>query len=263
MGGRALSTAADKASHHLLKCQVLIRYEIRTAAAILANMATTTTPTEISAQIAGLRDVGRGFYARGWSVGTSSNYSVVTRRDPLELLVTASGKDKGRLSVDDFVRVGGDGQPTIDGQPKASAETMLHVALAADPAIGCVLHTHSVWATLLSDIYFDQDELSIDGYEMLKGLDGIQNHTTSVRIRIFDNTQEIPQLAKQVTSERAAGHAALDYAFLMRRHGLYTWGRDLDSARRHVEVLEFLFEVLVRRLNLRHPNGHPPQPSVL
>ena len=49
--------------------------------------------------------VGRDFHARGWSLGTSSNYSVVLDRDPLRLLITASGKHKERLSPDDFVHV--------------------------------------------------------------------------------------------------------------------------------------------------------------
>jgi methylthioribulose-1-phosphate dehydratase len=37
------------------------------------------------------------------------------------------------------------------------------------------------------------------------------------------------------------------HGFLIRRHGLYTWGRDLDEAKRHVEILEFLFEVIGRK----------------
>ena len=31
----------------------------------------------------------------------------------------------------------------------------------------------------------------------------------------------------------------LQYGYLIRRHGLYTWGRDLEEARRHVEIFEF------------------------
>ena len=58
----------------------------------------------------GLRAVGREFHARGWSLGTSSNYSVVLDRDPLELLITASGKDKSALGPDDFVRVDASGR---------------------------------------------------------------------------------------------------------------------------------------------------------
>src|SRR5436309_7071536 len=81
----------------------------------------------LDAQIDALRDVGAMLWQRGWSVGTSSNYSVVVNREPLELLITASGKDKGRLTRADFVRIGASGRPTTDGQPKSSAETLLHV----------------------------------------------------------------------------------------------------------------------------------------
>jgi len=36
------------------------------------------------------------------------------------------------------------------------------------------------------------------------------------------------------------------HGFLIRRHGLYTWGRDFGEAARHLEVLEFLLEVVGR-----------------
>src|SRR3954468_23989303 len=87
-------------------------------------------------QIDALREVGAMLWQRGWSVGTSSNYSVVVSREPLELLITASGKDKGRLTRGDFVRVGASGKPTIEGQPKSSAETLLHVVAAQQPGVG-------------------------------------------------------------------------------------------------------------------------------
>src|SRR5262245_27220203 len=63
---------------------------------------------EVSA-IGELCHIGRLFYQRGWSVGTSSNYSVVLGRHPLRLLITASGKDKSALSESDFVIVDEEG----------------------------------------------------------------------------------------------------------------------------------------------------------
>src|SRR4029453_1465986 len=81
-------------------------------------------------EIDALREAGQVFWQRGWSVGTRSNYSSVLSKEPLELLITASGKDKGRLTRGDFVRVGANGKPTADGQPKSSAETLLHVVAA-------------------------------------------------------------------------------------------------------------------------------------
>ena len=197
-----------------------------------------------------LRQVGAICWQRGWSVGTSSNYSVVLSREPLELLVTASGKDKGRLTRGDFVRVGADGKPTSEGQPKSSAETLLQVVAAQQPGVGAVLHTHSVWGTLLSDFFAPQGGFEIAGYEMLKGLEGIATHETTAWIEIFENTQDIPSLAEQVRERLLDPAEPLLYGYLIRKHGLYTWGRDLDEARRHVEICEFLFECVARRMVL-------------
>lgn len=201
-------------------------------------------------RIDALRETGAYFWQQGWSLGTSSNYSVVLAQEPLELLITASGKDKGKLTRADFVRVGRDGKATSPGQPKSSAETLLHVVAAEQPDVGAVLHTHSVWGTLLSDHYFGQGGFEISGYEMLKGLEGVTTHEHMQWVPIFENTQHIPDLAEQVREAFADPDRPLRHGYLIRRHGLYTWGRDLEEARRHIEIFEFLFEVTARRLML-------------
>ena len=201
-------------------------------------------------QIDALRELGTMLWQRGWSVGTSSNYSVVVNREPLELLITASGKDKGRLTRADFVCVNANGRPTVEGQPKSSAETLLHVVAAQQPGVGAVLHTHSVWSTVLSDFFHPQGGFELAGYEMLKGLEGISTHETTAWVEIFENTQNIPALAEQVRERMNDAAEPLQHGYLIRRHGLYTWGRDLDEARRHVEIFEFLFECVARRMIL-------------
>jgi methylthioribulose-1-phosphate dehydratase len=202
-------------------------------------------------ELQALQQIGALFYQRGWSVGTSSNYSVVLSRDPLRLLITASGMDKGRLRAADFVIVDDAGKAVDAADPKPSAETLLHVVAAQSPGVGAVLHTHSVWSTILSDLYHDQGGLVIEGYEMLKGLAGVTTHQRRQFVEIFENTQDIPSLAKEVRERFGDAERPLEHGFLLRRHGLYTWGKDLDEARRHIEILEFLFEVLGRRLSLR------------
>ena len=227
---------------------------------------TTTTPaghplSGYRDQIDQLRECGRLFHQRGWSVGTSSNYSVVLGTDPCELIVTASGRDKGRLSPLDFVKLGADGNPTEPNQPKSSAETMLHVVLAGhrcwdDPAnpagpkisSGSILHTHSIWGTLLSDHFFADGGIEFSGYEMLKGLDGIQTHESTHWLPIFENTQDIPVLAEEVSKVLRETPQRMTHGFLIRNHGLYTWGRDVFAARRHIEIYEFLFELTWRKL---------------
>ncbi len=198
-----------------------------------------------------LIDIGSLFYQRQWSVGTSSNYSIRLREKPLRVLITASGKDKGALTTDDFVEVDDHGQRIGQGEAQPSAETMLHVVALAQPELHAVLHTHSVWSTILSERYATQGYIEISGYEMLKGLEGIKTHETTCRIKIFENTQDIGKLAEEVKLLLADPAQPLRYGFLLQRHGLYTWGKDLFTARRHVEILEFLFEVQGRVLSMQ------------
>src|SRR5580704_5951481 len=145
-----------------------------------------------------LQQIGAEFHARGWSLGTSSNYSTVVNREPLQLLLTASGKDKGRLGDDDFVLVDECGRNVDADAPRPSAETLLHCVLARHPGVGAVLHTHSVWGTVLSDAFHSRGRLPIEGYEMLKGLAGVSTHEYRAEIEIFENTQDIASLASVV-----------------------------------------------------------------
>jgi methylthioribulose-1-phosphate dehydratase len=195
---------------------------------------------ELAAQLA---EIGRQCYARGWVLGTSGNFSAVVSRDPLRLAITASGVDKGSLSVGEIVEIDEHGK-VVAGSGRPSAEASLHLAIARVRGTGAVLHTHSIWSTILSDAA-TEGGLAIEGYEMLKGLDGVGTHQHREWLPILDNTQDwaaaTPRVEAMLTEQPNA------HGFLIRRHGLYTWGQDLAEARRHVEILEFLFEVMGRK----------------
>ena len=201
--------------------------------------------------IKGLVETGAFFHQNRWSYGTSSNYSVVLSHDPLRILITASGRDKSKLTPSDFVIVDETGRPIDPKDPKPSAETLLHVVAAKDAGAGAILHTHSIWGTLLSEVFSDKKGIKMEGLEMLKGLSGIETHATSKWIEIFENTQHIPDLAAIIRGRLIDRKNPLKHGYLIRGHGLYTWGRDLDEARRHVEILEFLFELHGRLLSIR------------
>jgi methylthioribulose-1-phosphate dehydratase len=130
------------------------------------------------------------------------------------------------------------------GRP--SAETLLHVEIVRrrGKRAGAVLHTHSVWGTILSDTSTARDGLAIEGFEMLKGLGGVSTHEHREWIPIVDNDQDMERLSANV-GETLVRHPEA-HAFLLRRHGLYTWGATVADAERHVEILEFLFETIGR-----------------
>ena len=190
-----------------------------------------------------LVEIGRRCYARGWTLGTSGNFSAVVSRDPLRLAITSSGVDKGSLTPDQIVEIDGNGR-VLAGAGRPSAESSLHVAITRARGVGAVLHTHSIWSTILSE-ETGTEGLAIEGYEMLKGLNGVATHQHREWLPILENTQDWAAAAPQVAAMLSRQPTA--HGFLIRRHGLYTWGRDLAEARRHLEALEFLFEVMVRK----------------
>ena len=209
-----------------------------------------------------LVDIGRRFYARGWVLGTSGNFSAVVSREPLRLAITASSAHKGRLRRGDILQcdergaiVGrrGPGHRS-PGRKRPSAETLLHVEIARLRGSGAVLHTHSVWTTVLSDLHVADGGLCIEGYEMLKGLDGVRSHEHREWIPIIQNDQNMPRLAERVAD--TLDHAGDAHAFMLWRHGLYTWGDTLADAERHVEILEFLFETIGRRGTMMNWEEH-------
>ena len=193
-----------------------------------------------------LAEIGRQSYARGWTFGTSGNFSAVVSREPLRLAITTSGVDKGLLNASQIVQIDETGRVLGGGAGKPSAEARLHVAVARARGVGAgaVLHTHSIWSTILSDSTADGGVV-IEGYEMLKGLDGVSTHQHREWLPIIENTQDWAIAAAEVEQLLRANPKA--HGFLILRHGLYTWGRDLAAAKRQMEILEFLFEAMGRK----------------
>src|SRR5256884_5451257 len=96
-----------------------------------------------------LAEIGRGFYARGWVLGTSGNFSAVISRKPLRLAITSTGLDKGTLTPEQFLEIG-ESNEVLRGRERPSAEALLHLTVVRELNAGAVLHTHSVWSTVLS-----------------------------------------------------------------------------------------------------------------
>jgi methylthioribulose-1-phosphate dehydratase len=188
---------------------------------------------------------GRRFDTRGWVMGTSGNFSVVIGREPLRFAITPSATFKGELHAGQILEMDDRGAALVSGPARVSAEALLHVEIVRARGAGAVLHTHSIWSTLLSDRFGDAGGFAIEGYEMLKGLEGVRSHEHREWLPIVENDQDMTRLSRVVRTvldEQPAAHG-----FLLRGHGLYTWGADLRQAVRHVEILEFLLEVVGRK----------------
>ena len=189
-------------------------------------------------------------------LGTSGNLSAVAEREPLRLVMSPSGVDKGELAASQMLIIDEHARVVSDRPVKPSDESLLHIRIVKERRAGAVLHTHSVWNTMLSDLYANEGGLNIEGYEMLKGLQGVKTHEHSEWLPIIDNSQEMATLADTIAATLAQHETA--HGFLLKRHGLYSWGDNLAQARRHIEILEFLLQTLGRTLliNRGTRDGH-------
>jgi len=191
-------------------------------------------------------DAGKFLYKQGWSPATSSNYS--SRLDVHHIAITASGMHKGALTNNDIMVIDLNGQ-AYNSNLKPSAETLLHTSIyALFPKVGSVLHTHSLGATVLSRYLHGKASLILRGYELQKAISGQVTHEAELIIPIFENTQDIAALA-QKTSVYFKNSMQVP-AYIIRGHGLYTWGENMKECLRHIEALEFLMQCEIEQIKM-------------
>jgi len=180
---------------------------------------------------------------KGWVPATSGNFSF---RDQGRIFITASGLDKGAITPDDLLEIDLDCR-VLAGIGKPSAETSLHGVIYRDrPESRAVFHVHTIANTLLSNRFASSGAVPLENYELLKALFGVDTHEHRELVPILENSQDYARLALELEAVLREFPGA--HGVLLRRHGLYTWGESVAGARRHLEALEFLFEVESRRL---------------
>jgi methylthioribulose-1-phosphate dehydratase len=181
----------------------------------------------------------RLFYGRGWMMGTAGNLSL--RLPDGTFWITASGRMKGRLGITDFLRMAPGGEVLERGRPddRPSAETSLHDTLyRLYPEAGACFHVHSIPGNVAARLT-DGGSLRLPPLEMIKGF-GIWEEEPEVDLAVLPNYLDVPRIAEEMAARFAAEPPRVP-GFLIRDHGLTTWGRDADAALNHVELFEYIF----------------------
>lgn len=192
----------------------------------------------------------RQFYQLGWMFGTAGNLSA--RAEDGSFWITASGKQKGLLGEDDFVRVSLTGEvlesPAAGNRP--SAETSIHQAIYRlfPEAMACY-HVHSVEANLISSLH-SGDRIPLPPIEMIKGFD-IWEENPQVTMPLFENYASVPRIAEAIRDRFQTAPPDVP-ALLIRNHGVTVWAASPPLAQNRVEIAEYLFRYLLQaRLYLK------------
>lgn len=192
-------------------------------------------------------DLARQFYELGWVTGTGGGICI---REGERVIVAASGVQKERMTPEQMFTLSVDGEVLArpaDASLHPSECSPLFLAAIRLRGAGAVIHSHSMYA-LLATLLFDR-EFDIANIEMIKGIEGMQYHDRLV-VPIIENTSRECDLAASL--EAAIEAYPLTQAVLVRRHGVYIWGRDWIHAKTQAECYEYLFRAAVemRRLGI-------------
>jgi methylthioribulose-1-phosphate dehydratase len=192
-------------------------------------------------------DLARQFYDLGWVTGTGGGICI---RENDRVIIAPSGVQKERMTPDQMFTFSIDGtllDSPGDPELRPSECTALFMAAIRHRDAGAVIHSHSINAMLASLLF--EREFVISELEMIKGIEGMSYHDRLV-VPIIDNTARECDLAASL--EAAILAYPKTYAVLVRRHGVYVWGRDWVRAKTHAECYDYLFRAAaeMRRLGV-------------
>jgi methylthioribulose-1-phosphate dehydratase len=187
----------------------------------------------------------RQFYDHGWVSGTGGGMSI---RDGDRIYVAPSGVQKERLAPEDLFVLDERGEVLErpdDEELSVSACTPLFMNAYRMRDAGAVLHSHSIHAMIATLIH--EEAFRVTQLEMMKGIRGTGYHDELV-VPIIENTAHEHELADDM-AEAMRAHPD-SHAVLVRRHGVYVWGRDWMEAKTQAECYDYLFEASAKMRQL-------------
>lgn len=172
-------------------------------------------------------EVGRRLDQLGFVPATDGNISV--RLGPREIVATASGCRKGRLTPKDFVVIDPEGQ-RLRGAAKVSTEIQMHLQIYRDrPDAGAVVHAHPPTATGFATAGIPLHQCVLPEVVATIGAVPLAPYATP-------STRELPDSIRPFLPD----HDAL----LLANHGAVTFGADLFTAACRMETVEQFAKIL-------------------
>jgi len=182
----------------------------------------------------------RLFYTQGWVSGTGGGISI---RDGEHILMAPSAVQKERIAPDDLFTLDLEGR-VIDGPDRfrvSECRPLFMLAYTMRGA-GAALHSHSANA-VLATLATPGDVFEVTHLEMLKGIADL-GYRDTLRVPIIENTPRESQL--EASMRQAMETFPEAQAVLVRRHGVYVWGRDWVQAKTQAECFDYLFGMAVQ-----------------
>ncbi len=204
---------------------------------------------KIKEELASLVEYSRAYYSRMWMFATAGNLSVLDPESGV-IWITASGKDKGRLTVDDFIGVSlRSGEPLEDDGKRPSAETSIHTAIYSMlTGSTCILHVHTPTSCSL-EFGLSKEEsfrfVTLPNTEILKAFGNFLEEP-NLKALVVHNHGFVPKISEDF--KLALNKKIPDVPFfLIENHGITVWGKNVWDANKNLEAAEFVLQVMLAR----------------
>jgi L-ribulose-5-phosphate 4-epimerase len=194
----------------------------------------------------------------GLVVETWGNASAIDRERGL-VVIKPSGVPYQDMLPEHMVVVELDSGKVLQGKLNPSSDTATHLVLyRAFPAIGGVVHTHSLYATAWA-----QAQRAIPSYGTTQA-DYWYGDVPCTRLLMADEIKSSYETnTGHVIVETFRGLDPLQHpAVLVASHGPFTWGKNVNAAVRNAVVLEFVARLASETLRL-NPGVQPMQAALL
>jgi methylthioribulose-1-phosphate dehydratase len=199
-------------------------------------------------------EICKQFYSKGWVSGTGGGISI--KRDG-KVYIAPSGVHKERMEESQIFILDGDTMKILYNpndfvldRYKDFKVSECHTLFqnAFEKGAGAVMHSHSVNAVLATMINSEATEFTCSHLEMIKGIRG-HGYFDKLVVPIIENTAHEHELCDEM--KNAMTKYPGTFAVLVRRHGVYVWGKDWIECKTHVECYDYLFGLVVEM----HKNG--------
>jgi len=189
-------------------------------------------------------------YNNGWVTGTGGGMTIKYGK---KIYIAPSGVQKEYMKPEDlFVldeqeNILSTPPPEKGFTPSQCTPLFFNAYLLRDA--GAVIHTHSQNAVMVTLVY--DNVFRITHQEMIKGIKKGHgpnatnlNYYDELVVPIIENTAQEKDLKDRM--EAAMMQYPDSNAVLVRRHGVYVWGKDWIKAKTMNECYDYLFEIAIK-----------------
>jgi L-ribulose-5-phosphate 4-epimerase len=194
----------------------------------------------------------------GLVIQTWGNASGIDRRRGL-VVIKPSGVPYEGMMPRHMVVVSLASGKVIEGRLKPSSDTATHLVLyRAFPAIGGIIHTHSLYATAWAQTKKDLLSYGTTQADYCYGSVPCTRLLTTAELRADYEANTGHVIVERFRKLDPMQHPAV----LVASHGPFAWGRDVADAVHNAVVLEFVARLASETLRL-DPKLKPVQPALL